>query len=95
MLSTVIDGIERRVRVLEDDLDVGREFASLRSCDVADGLAAEADRPFGHGCETQDGAADGGLARAGFADKAQGLSGLEFEGDLIDHGLCSACGAPW
>ena len=48
-------------------------------------MALEHDRAAGRGDETEDDAAQGGLARAGFADDPEDLAPVEGQGHIPDR----------
>src|SRR5205085_677513 len=67
--------IERRVRVLEDDLHLLAERAQRSLIERGDVLALERDLTGGRLDQAEDRAARGGLAAARLADEAQRLAG--------------------
>jgi hypothetical protein len=85
--------VQRRVRVLEDDLHVAAQRLQLVAAQVEDILAVEKDRAFSGWDQAQDGARDGGFAAAGFPHQAEGFALAHGEADIIhrldprDHAL--------
>src|SRR5262249_18011648 len=51
---------------------------------LVDVFGVEDDLAAGRGDEAEDGAPDGGLAAAGFADEAEGLALGDVKGDAVD-----------
>src|SRR4029450_9242112 len=78
--------VQRRVRVLEDHLDLAPELAKLIALEVRDVLAVELDRALGDRQQPADQAGQGGLAPAGLADYAEGLATEHLQGDAV-HGV--------
>ena len=77
--------VQRRVRVLEDDLQVAPLGAQRASVECGQILAVKANAA-GAGCDQpQHQAAQRGLAAARFADHAQRLAGRQREGDAVDR----------
>src|SRR4029077_12769485 len=80
--------IEARKRVLEHDLHALPQRPQRASWHVVDALAIQHYLAGGDLEQPQDGAADGRLAAAGFADQRQCLPFVDVEGhavDRIDH----------
>src|SRR3712207_9359259 len=69
--------VERRVRVLEDDLDVTAQRTHPLAPEPDDLPALEAHRPLGGRLQVEDGAPGGGLPAAGLPDQAEHLTGME------------------
>jgi hypothetical protein len=77
-------GVERGEGVLEDDLHVAAELAHLAARGGEQVATVEADAAGGGLDEAEDEASEGALAGAGFADQAEGFSGMNVEGDVVD-----------
>src|SRR5438552_4781161 len=75
--------IERRVRVLEDDLHLLAERAQRSLIERGDVLALERDLTGGRLDQAEDRAARGGLAAARLADEAQRLAGHDVERHVV------------
>ena len=76
--------VERAEGILEDDLHVTAETAQVRSAGAQDIVAVE-DHLAGVGFdEPQQHPSQGAFAGTGFADEAQGLAGLDGQGDVVD-----------
>ena len=83
----VADGharVERRVRVLEDDLQLAPHLAHLLAAERRQLAPVEADRAAGRLEQPQDAVAGRGLARAGLADEAERLALPDLEADPVD-----------
>jgi hypothetical protein len=78
--------VQRRVRVLEDHLDVTAQRPHLAGRQVADVPAVEHDLPTGRLEQPGQQPPGGGLAAAGLADHAERLPGGHREADVV-HGL--------
>src|SRR6185312_4272985 len=59
----------------------GPALAPVQGADLASG---EPDAPAGDGREPEDGPAQRGLARTGFAHQADGLAGADIYGDALE-----------
>ena len=70
-VADVHRGVQRRVRVLEDHLQVAAELAAILAADPGDVVALECDRARGDRRQAQDGPADRRLSRARLADEAE------------------------
>ena len=77
-------GIERRLRVLEDDLHLAPQRAHLLAAEAGDVDALELDRTGGRLDQAQHATPDGRLAAAALADQAEGLAGLPMSNDTSD-----------
>jgi hypothetical protein len=77
-------GIEGRVGVLEDDLHVFAQCLQGLGVGVGDVEAVKQDRAGSGLDEAQDGAADGRLATARFANQAQAFATLNGKADAVD-----------
>src|SRR6516225_3035368 len=82
---------QRTERILKHDLHVAAERPHLLETQALDVVAEEHDRPVG-GDQPQQRQPKGGLARAGFADHAQGLALAHGEADAVDRLDISDCG---
>src|ERR1700756_6047901 len=83
-------GIERGEGVLEDDLQVASQFAHLAA---ADAYQIPAIVNNGSRCgldQTKNEAAEGALARAGFAHQPQRFAGVNLQRNIIDGANFSA-----
>ena len=78
--------VQRRVRVLEDHLDVAAQRAHLAHGQVGDVMSVEHDPPAGRLQQPGEQPPGRGLAAAGLADQAQRLPGGHREVHLV-HGL--------
>jgi hypothetical protein len=76
--------IERRVRILEDDVHATPVRAEIAPGEVRDVRAVQPDRPCGGLVETVDAVADGRLPAPRLADEAEDLSRGDREGDPVD-----------
>ena len=82
--------IQRGLRVLKDHLDLFDDlFVQLAGNFAVDLLAFIKDVTAGGGQDAQDGPADGGLAAAAFAHKAEGLALINFKAGVL-HGMIGA-----
>ena len=72
--ADVLAGIQRRIRVLEDDLHLLACLAQSFALEVGHVLSVQQDGARGRLVQVDDGAAQRGLAAAGLADNAQRLS---------------------
>ncbi len=79
-----VPGVQRRVRVLEDHLEVAAGFPHPSGGPVGDVLAVEQDGAAGGFEQPGDQAARGRLAAAGLADQPQRLAGSDREVDAVD-----------
>lgn len=70
--------------VLEDDLHLFSEGSLCAGVGLEDIDPIEGDGACGCGCETEDGAADGCFAAAGFSDEAEGFCVADGEVDAVD-----------
>ena len=77
--------VERRVRVLEDDLHPAAERLELRSRQRRDVGAVEQDPAAGRLDQPQERAPDGRLATARLADEAERLAATDREADVVDR----------
>ena len=77
--------IERAEGVLEDRLGAAAKAAQRRVGRARDVLAVEEDAAGGGLVQPQHEIADRALARAGLADEAQHLAGLDRERDAVDR----------
>ena len=75
--------IERSVRVLEDHLHVAPITQQRLATQSIDRLAAEANRAAVRFDQSHNAAADGGLARATFADESKRLAADKGERDIV------------
>ncbi len=75
--------IEAGVGVLKDHLHAPAEGTQRRLTEVGDVLALEADFSVGGFDQTQDGAAGGGLAAAGFTDQSDDFAGLDCDAEPV------------
>ncbi len=75
--------VQRGVRVLEDHLDVAADRLELARTGVGDIHTLEEDLTARRLVQPGDQPTGGGLAAAGLTDEAEGLPGLEREGDAI------------
>ncbi len=80
-------GVERGVGVLEDGLHLAAERVHLAAGGAGELDAVDTDGAGGGRDEAEDHARNGGFARAGFADEAEGFSGGDGERDTIDDGV--------
>ena len=78
-------GIERRVRILEDDLHLPAVGPQSRLAQARDVLAVKPDAAGGRLDQPQHGAADRRLAAAALADQAERLAALDREADAVDR----------
>ena len=84
----VADGqarVERRVRVLEHDLQLAPVFAHLAALEARDVVPVHDDLPRGRLDQLEDRPCEGGLAAAGLSDEAEGLSLPHLEVDAVDR----------
>ena len=77
--------IERRERVLEDDLHLPPVGAQLPLVEMRDVGAVDPDPARGRLDQAEDRAPDGGLAAAGFADQRQCLAGADRKADAVNR----------
>ena len=77
--------IERRIRILKDDLHVAPHPPHAAGVELADVGAVEVDRPRRRLDQSQDAAADRRLSRSRFADQSERLAGRDVEADAIDR----------
>jgi hypothetical protein len=85
--------VERADRVLEDDLHVPAHRLQVGAAEAQHVDAVELDLARGRLEQAQHRAAQGGLAAAGLADEADGLTAEDVEVDAV-HGLELADGPP-
>src|SRR5690606_10641787 len=80
--------IERRERILEDDVHVFAERTHLVAGQVGDVIAQEFDRASGRSRQPGDTLSHRGLATAGFADQPEDLAARDGQVDTVDcaHG---------
>ncbi len=89
LADDLLDGharIERPEGVLKNHLKLPATGAQGIAGHAGDVLAVQPDGAGGGVGEPHDGAAEGGLAAAAFADQTEGLAGREAEGDAV-HGF--------
>ena len=77
--------IERRIGILEDDLDLPADHPHLPPLQGGDVGAVEFDAARGRLDQPHDQAAGGGFAAARFADHGQRLALIDVEADIIDR----------
>ena len=77
--------IERRVRVLEDDLHVALRVAQRRAVEPVEVRAEKIDLAGGRAHDAERRVAGGRLAAAAFADQREGLAGLDREAHAVDR----------
>src|SRR5262249_38870696 len=77
--------VERGERVLEDDLHLPAIWPERGAGEARDVAALDHDAPLGRLDQAQDGAADGRLAAAGFADEAERLTLVDRQRDTVDR----------
>src|SRR5439155_6301595 len=80
---------ERGQRVLEHDLDLAPQAPALGRIGLAPGSAVDADVAL-RGDEAEDRERKRGLARARFADDAEGFAGRELEAHVLDRSEVTA-----
>ena len=83
----VADGharVERRVRVLEDDLHLAPHLPHLLAAERRQLPPVEPDRAAGRLEQAEDAVPGGGLARAGLADEPERLALPDLEADAVD-----------
>ena len=76
--------VERRERILEDDLHPAPERLEPPAAELRDVGPVEDDAAAGRLDQAQQHAADGGLAAAGLADEAERLAPADGEADVVD-----------
>jgi hypothetical protein len=76
--------VERRVRVLEDHVQISPVRPQLAPRQVRDVVPVETDRSRGRLDQAQDAVGDGRLPAAGLADQAEHLARRERERDPVD-----------
>ena len=79
-------GVERRVRVLEDDLHLPPDCAKLALGHARDLASLELDAPLGRLDEPEQRSAERGLAAPRLADEPEHLALAKLERDVV-HGL--------
>ncbi len=87
LADDVADGhprIERRVRVLEDDLHLLTQLANLFAAELVDVASVEDDLALGRRQEAQHDAAGRRLPRPGLADEPQRFAAPDREVDAVD-----------
>jgi hypothetical protein len=77
-------GVERRVRVLEDDLHLAAIRQHPRRRQAGDVVAGELDRARGRLQQPQHRLAEGGFSGTALADQAQGFAVADRERDVVD-----------
>jgi hypothetical protein len=77
--------IERRVRILKDDVEVAPERPHPPPREMGDVCALESDRPVRRLEQAQDAVADGGLPASRLAHEAEELAGADRERDAVDR----------
>src|SRR5204863_2951467 len=85
--NDVSDGhprVERRIRVLEDDLHLAPHFAQLLAPDGRQLAAEELHRPLRRLQKLEDAVAGRRLARTRLADQPERLARVDLEGDVVD-----------
>jgi hypothetical protein len=76
--------IERRVWILEDDLQLAAHVAHAAAAPIRDVLAVEDELPLGRRKKLDHGPPERRLAATGLADQAQGLACPQREVDAVD-----------
>jgi len=76
--------IQRRVRILKNDLHVAPHPAHVAGAESEDILTFEFDAARGRLDQSQDAAADGGLARSRLANETERLSAADSEADAVN-----------
>ena len=76
-------GVQARIGVLEDNLEAGAQDAHLVAAQAVEGTATVGDAAVAMVYEAQQSPAEGALAAAALAHKAQGLALKDVEGDAI------------
>jgi hypothetical protein len=76
--------IQRRIRILKDDLHVPADAAQVAGVEVEHVLPFELDGAGGRLDEPEDAAPDGGLPRSRFAHEAERLASSDAEADAVD-----------
>ena len=82
-LHDVLSGVQRRERILEDDLHIRAKLAHLTIFVFGDILAVEDDLSAGRFDELEDRSAGRGLSAAGFTDDPQGRSAFDAETYIV------------
>ena len=82
-LTHRLTGIQRRERILEDQLHIAALLPHLFLAQSGDIGAVENDLAAGGLHQAQNGTAGGGLTAAGLADNTEGLALLDGKGDII------------
>ena len=77
--------VERRVRVLEDDLHLAPHLAERFRPSSVSSMPSNFTEPEVGFEKLQDAVASRRLARAGLADEAERLAGLDLEADTVDR----------
>ena len=75
--------VQRRVRILEDDLDVSPDGPHLPALEAGDVLALEHDLAGGRLEQLDDGPSEGRLAATRLSDDAERLAGLHRQVDAV------------
>ena len=78
-------GVERGIRILEDDLHILAHVPHLGFRELGDILSFKEHLAGGRLNETKNGPARRGLAAAGLADQPQRLAALQVEADVVDR----------
>jgi hypothetical protein len=78
-------GVQGGVGILEDDLEIAAQLPAAGPAGLVDALPGEGDGARVDGDETEDGAAQGRLARPGLADQPEGLTRADVEADALEH----------
>src|SRR5262249_41261756 len=78
-------GIQRAVRILEDDLHRAPHGAQLAGTELEERASVEAHIAGGRLDQPQDQAAEGGLAATGLAHQPEGLPRGDLDGDVLDR----------
>src|SRR5690348_10799277 len=77
--------VERRIGVLEDDLQLATVGPHLAASQLVDSLAADTNLAGGRVDQFEDRLAGGRLAAAALADETQGLALGDVEGNAVDR----------
>jgi hypothetical protein len=79
-------GIQRRIRVLEDELNLATELAKLAPGEIGDVVTPEGDFPVRGIEQARDAASHSGFTATRLPNNAKGLASFEGEIDPV-HGL--------
>jgi hypothetical protein len=82
-LADALAGVQRCVRVLEDDLHVAAQWAQLAGAGVGDVVALERDGAVGWVQQPHDAARERRLAAAGLPNQSERLPGRQPQRDVI------------